>query len=193
VAKRALEPPKRWMIVTQTEVGTDTSAIETVAPKTWAYLMAHAGSLDERGSSIYRKRPRFSVFGVGAYTFAPWKVAISGFYKSLSFAVVGPHQGRPVVFDDTVYAIGCATEREARLLHRMLMSDEAQEFYASLIFWDAKRPITVELLGALSLERLATALGVENEFRQVCQQNPWTTEAARMAPSPCLVTTKRLV
>jgi hypothetical protein len=90
----------------------------------------------------------------------------------LSFAVVGPHQGRPVVFDDTIYAIGCETEREARLLHRMLTSDEAQEFYASLIFWDAKRPITVELLAALSLDKLAVALRVERDFRRVCEQNP---------------------
>jgi len=169
VAKRSLEAPKRWMIVTQSEVGADTSVIETEAPRAWAYLMAHTKRLDQRGSSIYRKRPRFSVFGVGAYTFAPWKVAISGFYKSLSFVVVGPHQGRPVVFDDTIYAIGCETEREARLLHRMLMSDDAQEFYASLIFWDAKRPITVELLAALSLDKLAIALGVETDFRNVCQ------------------------
>ncbi len=172
IATRALEPPKRWMIVTQTEVGADTSAIETSAPATWAYLMAHADKLDARGSSIYRKRPRFSVFGVGGYTFAPWKVAISGFYKSLSFSVVGPHRGRPVVLDDTVYAIGCETEDEARLLHRMLMSDEAQEFYSSLIFWDAKRPITVELLATLCLDRLAAVLGVESEFREVCRQNP---------------------
>ncbi|MDA1050622.1 MAG: SAM-dependent DNA methyltransferase [Planctomycetota bacterium] len=193
VAKRPSEPPKRWMIVTQTQVGADTSVIETSAPKTWAYLTAHADRLDARGSSIYRKRPRYSVFGVGGYTFAPWKVAISGFYKSLSFAVVGPHQGRPVVFDDTIYAIGCETEREARLLHRMLMSDEAQEFYASLIFWDAKRPITAELLATLSLDQLATALAIESDFREVCEQNPWTTVAPRSAPSPCLDTAKRLV
>ena len=193
IAKRPAQPPRRWMIVPQVEVGADTSTIVSLAPKTWEYLMAHADRLDARGSSIYRKRPRFSVFGVGGYTFAPWKVAISGFYKSLSFAVVGPHQERPVVFDDTIYAIGCETQREARLLHRMLMSDEAREFYLSLLFWDAKRPITVELLAALSLDRLAMALGVESDFREVCQQNPWTAGAAPSAASPCRVTTKRLV
>ena len=56
----------------------------------WGYLLAHADLLDARSSSIYRKRPRFSVFGVGPYTFAPWKVGISGFYKTLDFRAIGP-------------------------------------------------------------------------------------------------------
>jgi N-6 DNA Methylase len=155
VANRPTLPPRRWMIVTQSKVGEDTEEIKTTAPKTWAYLLSHADRLDSRRSAIYRNRPRFSVFGVGDYTFAPWKVAISGFYKSLSFAVFGPYHDRPVVFDDTVYAIECETEQEARSLHRFLTSDEAQEFYASQIFWDAKRPVTVDLLSRLDLEQFA--------------------------------------
>ena len=33
--------------------------------------------LDNRKSSIYNKRPRFSIFGIGDYSFSKWKVAIS--------------------------------------------------------------------------------------------------------------------
>lgn len=58
---------------------------------------------------IYRGKPRFSVFGVGDYTFAPWKVAVSGFYQVPRFVKVGPMGGKPVVFDDTVSYPGGAT------------------------------------------------------------------------------------
>ena len=87
--RKAVPAPNRWMLVTQTCVGEETSTIRERAPRTWAYLEAHGAALDRRGSSIYRGRPRFSIFGVGEYTFAPWKVAISGFYKRLAFKVVG--------------------------------------------------------------------------------------------------------
>ena len=35
-----------------------------------------------------------------AYTFEPWRVAISGFYKKLNFRVVGSFEGKPIVLDD---------------------------------------------------------------------------------------------
>ena len=90
VANGHIEEPVRWMLVTQKAMGEETERIEARARKTWTYLLRNGEALDKRGSSIYRKRPRFSVFGVGEYSFAPWKVAISGFYKRLKFTVVGP-------------------------------------------------------------------------------------------------------
>ena len=80
----------RLMVVPQREIGEDTLHIREDAPRTWAYLSANGGRLDGRGSVIYRGKPRFSIFGVGTYTFAPWKVAISGFYKAMRFVKVGP-------------------------------------------------------------------------------------------------------
>ena len=94
----------RYMLVTQKAIGEDTAAIAETPPLTWRYLESHGDTLDSRLSSIYRKRPRFSVFGIGEYSFAQWKVAISGFYKSLDFRVVAPCEGRPVVLDDTCYS-----------------------------------------------------------------------------------------
>jgi len=84
----------RAMLVPQRTVGGDTAGIKAVAPSTWRYLEQHAAVLAARGSSIYRDRPPFSVFGVGNYSFAPWKVAISGFYKSLRFTC-GFRRSRP--------------------------------------------------------------------------------------------------
>ncbi len=150
---------RRWLIVPQTKAGQDTSHLQRSAPRTWAYLSAHAEALDGRKSSIYRKQARFSIFGVGAYTFAPWKVAISGLHKAVRFTAVGPVEGKPVVFDDTVYLTPCASEHEARLKARLLNSPMAGEFFSSIVFWDAKRPITAKVLRRLDMTRLAEALG----------------------------------
>jgi hypothetical protein len=151
--------PRYWMIVPQRAVGDDTLPIRQIAPRTYSYLETYGSILDSRGSSIYRGRPRFSVFGVGGYSFAPWKVAIAGLYKSLEFRVVGPYDGKPVVFDDTVNFLACGSEDEARTLHAMLTTDVAKGFYESLVFWDAKRPVTVEILRRLDMGALARELG----------------------------------
>ena len=152
--------PSRYMLVTQRTVGEDTSAIADRAPFTWRYLESHGLSLDSRSSSIYRNRPRFSVFGVGEYSFAPWKVAISGFYKQFDFRCVGPFNGKCVVLDDTAYFLPCQSEDEAQQLALMLNSESARGFFNSFVFWDAKRPITAGLLSSLDLRSLAQQLGV---------------------------------
>lgn len=153
------------MLVTQQSVGEDTEHISRDAPKTWEYLNEYSEILGKRASSIYRKRPRFSIFGVGDYTFAHWKVAISGFYKGLRLKMVGPTENRPSIFDDTVYFLSAMTNGEAEFLAKLLNSKPAQEFYSSMIFWEDKRPITIDLLKRLDLEKLASKLGLWNEYR----------------------------
>lgn len=151
--------PRKFVLVPQKHTGDKTSAILSSAPKTWNYLMAHADILDNRRSSIYRNRPRFSIFGVGNYSFAPWKVAISGLYKSFAFVVVPPYQNRPVMVDDTCYSIPCSTEKEANLLCGLLSSEPAVEFLRSLVFMDSKRPITIDILRRISLVSIARNVG----------------------------------
>jgi S-formylglutathione hydrolase FrmB len=53
---------------------------------------------------------------VGPYTFAPWKVAVSGLHRPPDFDVVGPLGGRPVILDDTCYLLPCRSAGEAALL-----------------------------------------------------------------------------
>lgn len=155
LGRRGGGAPSRWMLVPQRSVGEDTLRIRDMAPRTWEYLTNHAGLLGKRASAVYSNRPPFSVFGVGNYTFAPWKVAVSGFYKDLHFTAVGPHEGRPVVFDDTCCFLACETEAEAGKLAGLLNSKTALDFFASMIFRDSKRPVTIELLRRLDLEKLA--------------------------------------
>ena len=154
LAKEEVEINKRWMIVTQKKIGEDTSIIKEEAPLTWKYLIKHPEKLDKRKSSIYKGKPRFSVFGVGDYTFKPWKIAISGFYKSLEFHLIPPFHEKPVVFDDTCYFLSTNEEKEAILLLNLLKQERVKEFYQSFIFWDAKRPITKNILKKLYIEKL---------------------------------------
>jgi SAM-dependent methyltransferase len=154
------------MLVTQQTVGEDTRHICRDAPKTWGYLQRHSALLDKRGSVIYKNKPAFSIFGVGPYSFAPWKIAISGFYKTLKFVKVGPLNERPVVFDDTIYFLPCWSEEEACFIWDLLACDRAREFFHSMVHWDEKRPITVEILKRLSIRKLAASLGREDDYAQ---------------------------
>jgi hypothetical protein len=156
--------PLHWMLVTQQNTGDNTLAIKINAPQTWRYLNSYGALLDGRKSTIYRNRPRFSIFGVGEYTFSPWKVVTSSMYKKLEFVAVGPYNDKPVVLDDTCNFLPCHSESEAKLLVELLSSKSAQEFFHSLIFWDAKRPITIRILQRLDLLALATLLGQEEKL-----------------------------
>ena len=53
----------------------------------------------------------------------------------------------------------CRSRVEAELVAALLGSDIAGEFFAAFVFWDAKRPITAELLRRLDVRRLAGELG----------------------------------
>ncbi len=127
----AAEPIRR-LLVPQQRVGQETESLARRAPKTWRYLLRHAERLDRRASVVYRNQPRFSVFGVGPYTFCDWKVMVSGFYKSWRFVPVGPANGRPVLCDDTCYFLPCRSAAEARCRANLLNSEGGREFFLRL-------------------------------------------------------------
>jgi hypothetical protein len=158
LANSRLEP-RRFVLVPQRRVGDSTDVIRLRAPKTWRYLLTHADKLDSRGSSIYKGRSRFSVFGVGDYSFSSAKVAISGLYKNIRFCALGDMHGKPIFLDDTCYFLPCTSRAEADFFADLLNSEIAQHFLSSLVFRDAKRPITADVLRRLDLVRLAAALG----------------------------------
>lgn len=156
--------PEKFMLVPQTRIGQETKYLAETAPKTLEYLIKYGDLLDRRVSSIYKSKPRFSVFGVGDYAFSSWKVAIPALYKQLKFFVVGPHEDKAVVFDDTVNFIAMENFEESYRLAKLLNSDIANIFYRSFIFWDSKRPITVQLLRSLDIDGLMAELGNEYKY-----------------------------
>ena len=120
---------------------------------------------EKRKSSIYKGKPPFSIFGIGDYSFAPWKVAISGLYKKLSFRAIASLNNKPIMLDDTCYFVPCNSESEANLILYLLNSETAQQFFNAFIFWDTKRPITASILKRLDLLKLADELGKGKELR----------------------------
>lgn len=157
--------PRLKVIVTQNKAGEDTSSISKYAPDTWKYLMDNCNLLDNRGSIIYKNKPRFSIFGVGPYSFAKWKVAISGFYKSLKFYVISPLNEKPVMLDDTAYFLSCSSREEANFICGLLNSDISKTLLSSMIFWSDKRPITIDVLKRLNIEKLAAQLGYNAKYK----------------------------
>ena len=156
IANNRISSTNRCVIVTQKTVGEPTNIIKHLAPKTWKYLEKHAKPLDNRKSRIYRDNPRFSIFGVGSYTFSPYKIAICGLYKNLDFRLVGELNDKPVIFDDTAYFLSFDTEDQARKVLYTLLSQNVQDFFSSMIFWDEKRPIKTSILNRLNLQKPKT-------------------------------------
>jgi len=161
--------PERMVVVTQKRVGDDTSTIASQAPSTWNYLTSHNSRFSARRSSIYKERTPFALFGIGDYSFAPWKVAISGLHHHPRFVLIPPCKGKPVLFDDTCYFLSFSDEEEARVVADVLNSEPSRALLEALMFDDAKRPITVELLQRLNLCAIAEEAGMAARWRAVSQ------------------------
>jgi hypothetical protein len=74
--------------------------------------------------------------------------------------------GKSVIFDDTVNFLSFETEAEAQFIFGLLTSNPSLEFLNSMIFWDEKRPITIDILKRLSLKAVAREMGVLENYLQ---------------------------
>ena len=147
-------PIKRAVIVTQKRLGENTERLRTDAPLLWSYLSKYRATFEGRKSSIYDAKPLFAMFGIGEYSFAPYKVGISGLYKTPRFRSVGPVSGRPVMLDDTCYFIACRSPEQAALLTGLLNDPICLDVIQSFVFADAKRPITKKVLQRIDLKAI---------------------------------------
>jgi len=146
---------RKYLVLPQTSITQDTSTLRETAPKTYDYLLSHAKYLDGRKSVIYKNKPRFCVFGLGKYSFAPYKVVISALYRDLMFSLVEPVSGKPVMVDDTCYSLGFYNLDYARLTLCLLQSDILKRFIKNICFMDAKRVVSRELLMRINLYQLS--------------------------------------
>ena len=126
--------PSKAVIVTQKRLGADNLQLEYNAPKLWKYLNTHIDRFEKRKSSIYRGKPPFSIFGIGDYSFAPYKVGISGLYKIPKFRAIGKVENRPVMLDDTCYFIACFSPEQAAFLTSLLNHLLCLDFIYSCFF-----------------------------------------------------------
>jgi len=146
---------RKFTIVTQKKVGQETKYIKTEYPKTYEYLTKHQANFDARKSSIYNNKPLFSIFGIGDYSFKPFKVAISGLYKTFHFTLILPQDNKPVMLDDTCYLIGFDKIEFAVYTLILLNSEITVKFLQSVTFPDAKRTFTKDVLMRIDLLELS--------------------------------------
>ncbi len=149
---------RKYTIVTQKKVGQETKYIRDNFPQTFQYLTAHQDSFNARKSSIYNNKPAFSIFGIGDYSFKPYKVAISGLYKTFHFTLILPQNEKPVMLDDTCYLIGFDKIEFAVYALILLNSETTVQFLQSITFIDAKRTFTKDILMRIDLLELANTI-----------------------------------
>ena len=146
---------RKFTIVTQKKVGQETNYIKLDYPKTYQYLTEHQENFSARKSSIYNNKPPFSIFGIGDYSFKPYKVAISGLYKTFHFTLILPQNDKPVMLDDTCYLIGFDKIEFAVYSLILLNSDTTVQLLQSVTFSDAKRTFTKDVLMRIDLAELS--------------------------------------
>ena len=144
---------RKYAIVPQRFVNEDTGKIQHHDPCIWKYLQTHEDFLSARRSVIYKKAPKYSIFGVGEYSFAKYKIGISGFYKEPTFALI--YGDIPIMLDDTCYFLGFELLSEATITLALLNSPICLEFLRSVAFLDSKRPYTKEILKRIDLYKLS--------------------------------------
>lgn len=165
---------KRFIIIPQHKVGEDLTHLEQTHPLAYSYLMKHEEAFSKRKSNIYKGKGKFSIFGIGEYSFKPYKIVVSSLYKNIKFILVSPLEGKPTMVDDTCYQLDFDSIEEASSLYEAICSHEIQSLLKSLIFTDAKRVITKSLLMRLNLVQLCNTKGIRlntTRFKHsLCQQ-----------------------
>lgn len=142
-----VRPPSRVLPLYQFDLSGPDRLMQKRWPKLAAYLDRHRDAFDARKSKIYAGKDPFMLFGVGKYTSAPFKVAVSGLYKSPRFSVLRPsNEGAPPLVDDTCYLLPFDTRDEAEAVADYLNSPETLRFLAAICDITAKRPYTAAVL-----------------------------------------------
>jgi len=161
VQNSPLSTPRKFVIITQKKVGEDTTYIAERFPRLHRYLSDNLKFLSERKSSIYSGKSGYAIFGIGEYSFKPYKVAISGLYKKPCFSLVPPYNGKPTMLDDTCYFLGFDDQSQSVFALLILNSESAQKLLRSLTFLDSKRPYTKDILMRIDLFKVAKHLGFD--------------------------------
>lgn len=159
IKSNEIRQTRKYVLITQRQVNADTSIIEKKDKFVWDYLLRYENLLNARRSVIYKKSPKYSIFGIGDYSFSKYKVGVSGFYKEPTFALIaGEH---PIMLDDTCYFLSFDHIDDAVITTALLNSPVCQTFLKSIAFLDSKRPYTKEVLKRIDLLKLCGLLSYD--------------------------------
>ena len=65
---------------------------------------------------------------------------------------------------ETRHVLSFDTEEEAKFVFSLLTSPPSLQFLDSIIFWDEKRPIAIDILRRLSLKAIAENMGLKDAY-----------------------------
>lgn len=166
-----INKPRKYVIITQHFIGENTFYIKDKYPKLFTYLSKYSELLKNRKSSIYNNKPYFSIFGIGNYSFKPYKIAISGLYKIPRFALVFPENDKSLMLDDTCYFLSFDHIDTALFTWCILTDNKSYDLLKSISFFDAKRPYTKDILMRISIDKLAFEKNFNEIFEKINNLN----------------------
>jgi SAM-dependent methyltransferase len=123
--------PSAWILVPHTvETGWQAICEEQMQkeyPKTWSYLHRFRKVLLSRPAYRLLRlgHPFYILKDISTYTFAPWKVVWTRLAR-IEAAVIGLHEGKPIVPQETVTLVECSRENEAHYICALVNSSPFQ-------------------------------------------------------------------
>lgn len=161
---------KRAMPIWQKCLSDDPELVLREYPSLLRYIQAHADMFDKRRSKIYADRPRFSIFGIGEYSFSEYKIAISCFSKEPRFVLCEPQGGKPIVFDDTCYFLPFDDRMFAICCFIVLRSEAVSGFFDSVADETSKRVFSKKVLSLLDIANAARLVD-ERQRKEIADRN----------------------
>lgn len=152
---------RKYILLPQRTLKESNHCLQTRAPKAFAYFQAHKDYFSKRKSSIYKGKQDYSVFGIGNYTFTPYKVGISSLYREPIFSTIGQQNDATTILDDTCYMLGFDKQLYAEITTQLLNTPIVIQFLKSIGFLDAKRVVSRETLMRIDLLKV---FGISQPF-----------------------------
>jgi hypothetical protein len=182
--------PSAWILMVQDpkrRQGYDEGWLQKNYPRTYGYLKRFEEVLRKRRSRgvsdmVKKGAPFYTMFAVGTYTFAPWKVVWREVAHTLDAAVDPPFDDKPAVPDHTLILIDCACKEEAHYLCAALNSSPARLGVQAYIVlhpdphilehiriprFDPKNPVHLRLAELSEQTHEAAKIGDEMRLREI--------------------------
>ncbi|HQE92287.1 MAG TPA: N-6 DNA methylase [Anaerolineae bacterium] len=170
----------------ETRRGIDEITVQTRWPRTWAYLKRFEKPLRARsGFTRYFTRkdargklvetgPFYSMFNVGDYTFAPWKVVWRGeVATSLVSAVISTSGSKAIIPDQTAYMVAFEDQDAAHFFCGVLNTVVVQLIYQMFTY----KHVSMSFIQNLRIPRYDPANPTHRRLAELSQ------EAHRLAPA----------
>lgn len=149
--------PSAYIILAQdpqTRTGIPEAEMRRMLPKTFAYLKKFEGQLRKRASSSMKRLMEtgafYSMFAIGSYTMAPFKVVWREQSREFQAAKVGSQDGKPILPDHKLMAVACHSEEEADYLTSLLASSPCKLIVMSYVI---STSTSTHVLGNLAIPK----------------------------------------